>query len=304
MSNYAVEATNLQKRYGATPVVQGIHFKMSRGTCFGILGPNGAGKTTTIRMIMGLSPMDRGTLSVLGHVLPDDGPAVRAKLGVVNQTDTLDPDFTVLENLLIYASYFDLARTQTLKRADELLSMMALTKHAHMKPAELSGGMLRRLSIARALINDPELIILDEPTTGLDPQMRHFIWSLMRGFLKEGRSILLTTHYMEEAERLCDNLVIMDAGKIIEQGSPASIIGKCVEPEVLEIRLEESECRALLAHIEGIRFESLGDSTCCYVKSSKEVVNCLQKQPDISYLHRPVNLEDVFLAMTGHELKD
>ncbi len=304
MSDYVVEAVNLQKKYGATPVVKGIHFKMLRGTCFGILGPNGAGKTTTIRMIMGRSPMDGGALSVLGHVLPVDGAAVRAKLGIVAQMDTLDPDFTVLENLLIYASYFDLAKTQTLRHANELLSMMALTEHAHMKPAELSGGMLRRLSIARALINDPELIILDEPTTGLDPQMRHLIWGLMRGFLREGKSILLTTHYMEEAERLCDNLVIMDAGEIIEQGSPMSIIGKRVEAEVLEVRLEERACRALLAHIKGVRFESLGDSTCCYVQDSTEVVRCLQKKRDVSYLHRPANLEDVFLAMTGRELKD
>lgn len=304
MSDYVIEAVNLSKHFGEVAVVKGIDFKMPRGVCFGILGPNGAGKTTTIRMIMGLSPLGAGSLKVLGHTMPDEGELVRAKLGVVSQADALDPDFTVLENLLVYASYFDIAKDVARPRAESLLAMMELTERVHHKPATLSGGMLRRLSIARALMNDPELIILDEPTTGLDPQVRHLIWNLMRGFLKEGKSILLTTHYMEEAERLCDDLLIMDSGDIIEQGSPASIISQRVEPEVLEIKLDETTCRTLLKDVEDLRFEAVGDHTYCYTRDAQSVVTCLQGLSNVSYLHRPANLEDVFLAMTGRELKD
>jgi lipooligosaccharide transport system ATP-binding protein len=304
VTDYVIEAVNLEKKYGDLHVVKGINFKMPRGKCFGFLGPNGAGKTTTIRMIMGLSPITAGSLTVLGYSIPEAGEIVRAKVGVVPQGDTLDPDFTVLENLLVYASYYDLPKAHSQARAKELLTMMELNERAHMKPGTLSGGMRRRLTIARALINDPELIILDEPTTGLDPQVRHLIWAKMRDLLKQGKSLLLTTHYMEEAERLCDELVIMDAGDIIKHGSPAAIIKECVEPEVLEIKLEFSACQTLLQNVPGIRFERVGDSAYCYTRDSKPVVDRLQEYNGVSYLHRPANLEDVFLAMTGRELRD
>ena len=299
-----IKAVDLTKNYGECAVVKGVNFVMPRGKCFGILGPNGAGKTTTIRMIMGLSPITSGSLTVLGHAIPQEGEIVRAKIGVVPQADTLDPDFTVLENMLIYASYYDLPKVKVEERAHELLSMMSLSDRANMKPATLSGGMRRRLTIARALINDPELIILDEPTTGLDPQVRHLIWAQMRDLLKQGKSLLLTTHYMEEAERLCDELVIMDNGVIIEQGAPDKIIAKHVEPEVLEIKLELKVCQQLLDNISGIRLEQVGDSTYCFIRDSKPVVDRVQESPQVSYFHRPANLEDVFLTMTGRELRD
>ena len=304
MTESVIEASGLVKSFGETSVVKGIHFQMPRGKCFGILGPNGAGKTTTIRMIMGLSPISSGQLKVLGHDIQQEGEIVRAKVGVVPQTDTLDPDFTVMENMLVYASYFDISKEVAQARADALLTLMELTDRVDAKPADLSGGMRRRLTIARALINDPELIILDEPTTGLDPQVRHMIWGKMRELLAQGKSLLLTTHYMEEAERLCDELVIMDEGEIIEHGAPSAIVQQRVEPEVMEIMLTLPECEQLLATVSDLRFEALGNHTLCYTRDAKPVVDCLQKEHGVSYLHRPANLEDVFLAMTGRELRD
>ena len=304
MTESVIEASDLVKSFAETSVVKGIHFQMPRGKCFGILGPNGAGKTTTIRMIMGLSPISSGQLKVLGHDIQQEGEIVRAKVGVVPQTDTLDPDFTVMENMLVYASYFDISKEVAQARADTLLTLMELTDRVDAKPADLSGGMRRRLTIARALINDPELIILDEPTTGLDPQVRHMIWGKMRELLAQGKSLLLTTHYMEEAERLCDELVIMDEGEIIEHGAPNAIVQQRVEPEVMEIMLTLPECEQLLATVSDLRFEALGNHTLCYTRDAKPVVDCLQKEHGVSYLHRPANLEDVFLAMTGRELRD
>ena len=304
LTESVIEASDLVKSFGETSVVKGIHFQMPRGKCFGILGPNGAGKTTTIRMIMGLSPISSGQLKVLGHDIQQEGEIVRAKVGVVPQTDTLDPDFTVMENMLVYASYFDISKEVAQARADALLTLMELTDRVDAKPADLSGGMRRRLTIARALINDPELIILDEPTTGLDPQVRHMIWGKMRELLAQGKSLLLTTHYMEEAERLCDELVIMDEGEIIEHGAPSAIVQQRVEPEVMEIMLTLPECEQLLATVSDLRFEALGNHTLCYTRDAKSVVDCLQKEHGVSYLHRPANLEDVFLAMTGRELRD
>ena len=299
-----IEAVGLTKRFGEVSVVKGIDFTMPRGKCFGILGPNGAGKTTTIRMLMGLSPLSAGSLNVLGHSIPQESEIVRAKVGVVPQADTLDPDFTVMENMLVYGSYYDLPKAHIEPRALQLLDMMGLSEKLDVKPAMLSGGMKRRLTIARALINDPELIILDEPTTGLDPQVRHLIWAQMREFLKQGKSLLLTTHYMEEAERLCDELVIMDEGRIIEQGTPEEMIHKHVEPEVLEIQLDLPACRALLANVQNVRLEQVGTATHCFTHDSTKVVDVFKRANQISYFHRPANLEDVFLTLTGRELRE
>lgn len=299
-----IEAVGLTKRFGEVSVVNGIDFTMPRGKCFGILGPNGAGKTTTIRMLMGLSPLSAGSLNVLGHSIPQESEIVRAKVGVVPQADTLDPDFTVMENMLVYGSYYDLPKAHIEPRALQLLDMMGLSEKLDVKPAMLSGGMKRRLTIARALINDPELIILDEPTTGLDPQVRHLIWAQMREFLKQGKSLLLTTHYMEEAERLCDELVIMDEGRIIEQGTPEEMIHKHVEPEVLEIQLDLPACRALLANVQNVRLEQVGTATHCFTHDSTKVVDVFKRANQISYFHRPANLEDVFLTLTGRELRE
>ena len=299
-----IEAVGLTKQFGEAIVVNGIDFTMPRGKCFGILGPNGAGKTTTIRMLMGLSPLSAGSLTVLGHAIPQQGEIVRAKVGVVPQADTLDPDFTVLENMLVYGSYYDLPKARIEPRALQLLEMMGLSEKLNVKPSMLSGGMKRRLTIARALINDPELIILDEPTTGLDPQVRHLIWAKMRELLRQGKSLLLTTHYMEEAERLCDELVIMDEGRIIEQGKPEDMIHKHVEPEVLEIQLDLPACQALFRETQGIRLEQVGNATHCFMHDSTKAVDLLQYTDQISYFHRPANLEDVFLALTGRELRE
>jgi lipooligosaccharide transport system ATP-binding protein len=299
-----VEARGLTKQFKQRLVVRGIDLDVRPGCCFGLLGPNGAGKTTTLRMLLGQSPLTAGSLKVFGLTVPQDGRQIRARTGVVPQTDNLDPDFTVAENLRSYGRYFRIPLATLDTRIRELLEFVGLTDRADSRIAALSGGMKRRLTIARALINDPELVVLDEPTTGLDPQVRHMIWGRLRDLRAGGKTLLLTTHYMEEAERLCDELVIMDAGRIIEQGAPAALIRKHVEPEVIELRgTKESVQQALGAISEG-RLETVGDSCCYYTRDARAVVKRLEDMPALTFLHRPANLEDVFLKLTGHELKD
>lgn len=232
-----ITAKQLEKHYGDYVAVDGIDFTISRGKCFGFLGPNGAGKTTTLRIILGLTPFSSGTLSVFDLPVPECSRNIRARIGTVPQADNLDPDFTIVENLRMYARFFGIKLNAELEqRIDKLLEFAALSERRNARTDTLSGGMQRRLTIARALINDPDLIILDEPTTGLDPQARHVIWSRLNELRDQGKTLLLTTHYMEEAERLCDELVIMDHGKILDQGSPAELIKRHVEPEVIELR--------------------------------------------------------------------
>ena len=297
-------AEKLVKLYGDTEVVKGIDISVSKGQCFGILGPNGAGKTTTIKMMLGQSPITDGQLTIFGLHQPGDAPEIRNRCGVVPQQDNLDPDFTVSENLKVYARYFGMDINQINRRIDQLLDFVELKDKDNTRIDELSGGMKRRLSIARALINNPELLILDEPTTGLDPQVRHMIWARLRQLKKYGKTILLTTHYLEEAERLCDVLVIMDQGRIIAQGSPRQLITEYVEPSVFEIRERGREIEAELKSIENTTIEIVGDSTYVYTSHPNEIVSLLQANPDLEYYHRPGNLEDVFLKLTGRELRE
>ncbi|HOU94165.1 MAG TPA: ABC transporter ATP-binding protein, partial [Polyangiaceae bacterium] len=241
-----VEARGLVKRYGDLVAVAGIDLSVRRGECFGLLGANGAGKTTTLRMIQAVSPPSGGNLRVLGLDPVRDGKRVRARLGVCAQDDNLDPDLTVLENLLVYGSYFPQPRAVTRARAQELLTFMALEEKRDRRLRELSGGMKRRLMIARALMNDPEVFVLDEPTTGLDPAARHLIWQKIRELAGRGVTMLLTTHYMDEAERLCDRLVIMDRGRVLAEDAPRALIERHVGHEVVELRVPAAEEAAVL----------------------------------------------------------
>lgn len=299
-----VQITNLRKQYNDREVVRGIDLTVAAGTCFGVLGPNGAGKTTTLRLLLGQSPINAGEIRVFDLPIPQAGRAVRARTGVVPQADNLDPDFTVAENLRIYGNYFGIAAATLKTRIGELLEFVGLTDRANARIATLSGGMKRRLTIARSLINDPELVVLDEPTTGLDPQVRHMIWGRLRDLRQSGKTLLLTTHYMEEAERLCDELVIMDQGRILEQGKPAALIRQHVEPEVIEVHGEESVARRALESAHDGRFETVGDTFYYYTRDARAVVKRLEGLPELTFLHRPANLEDVFLKLTGHELRD
>ena len=300
-----VVGRGLRKQFGRQAAVDGVDLTIPGGRCFGFLGPNGAGKTTTLRMLLGLTPMTGGTLRVFGLPVPDRAREVRARVGVVPQGDNLDPDFSVAENLMVYASYFGLSGAEVDARIDRLLAFAALEDRRAAKTDTLSGGMKRRLTIARALINDPEMVVLDEPTTGLDPQARHVIWSRLADLRTRGTTLLLTTHYMEEAERLCDELVIMDHGRILDQGSPRELIARHVEPEVIEIRLQgEREPPSLPGPDSGCRIERMGTSIYCYTHEPAPLLEHLQGSVGLTFTHRPAGLEDVFLRLTGRELRD
>jgi lipooligosaccharide transport system ATP-binding protein len=299
-----VSARGLTKRFGNQQAVNGIAFDIYPGRCFGFVGPNGAGKTTTLRMTMGLTPTSSGTLSVFGLPVTGNASAIRARVGIVPQADNLDPDFSVEENLYMYASYFGLSRRQVKSRIEGLLAFVSLTDRRALKTDTLSGGMQRRLTIARALVNDPELIVLDEPTTGLDPQARHVIWGRLSELKARGKTLLLTTHYMEEAERLCDELVIMDQGRILAQGSPRELIEQHVEREVIEVRGGDGDAFLRLAESSGCRVERMGSSIYCYSQGFAPLIETLKGRDDLKYVHRPTGLEDVFLRLTGRELRD
>jgi lipooligosaccharide transport system ATP-binding protein len=299
-----VQITGLRKQYNGREAVRGIDLSVPAGRCVGLLGPNGAGKTTTLRLLLGQSPVSGGEIRVFGLPIPQAGRAVRARTGVVPQADNLDPDFTVAENLRVYGRYFGIPAATLDARIRELLEFVDLSDRADARIATLSGGMKRRLTIARALVNDPELVVLDEPTTGLDPQVRHMIWGRLRDLRHAGKTLLLTTHYMEEAERLCDELIIMDQGRILEQGTPAALIRKHAEPEVIEVRGEEGLARQALADAGQGRFEAVGDTYYYYTRDARAVVKQLEGMPGLTFLHRPANLEDVFLKLTGRELRE
>jgi lipooligosaccharide transport system ATP-binding protein len=299
-----VVARKLTKHFGDRVAVDGIDLDIPAGGCFGLLGPNGAGKTTTLRMLLGQSPMTAGTLTVLGLPMPDAVREIRRRCGVVPQQDNADPDFTVAENLQMYARYFDLPSRLVSQRIRELLDFVELTDRADSALRELSGGMKRRLSVARALINDPELIILDEPTTGLDPQVRRMIWNRLRQLRNAGKTLLLTTHYIDEAERLCDDLVIVDHGRIITHGRPAQLIADGVEPHVLEVQGERGEIESLLKGCDDLRLETVGEMHYAYTSDLPALLSRLEDSAHLTYMHRPANLEDVFLRQTGHELRE
>ena len=302
--DYVIDAAALSKAYAGQAVVKEMDLKVPYGGCFGLLGPNGAGKTTTLKMILGQSPPSAGRLQVFGLEMPQATRIVRASIGVVPQTDNLDPDFTVAENLQIYGNYFGLTKSELAPRIHRLLDLVELRERAGTRINKLSGGMMRRLSIARALINDPELVVLDEPTTGLDPQVRHRIWTRLRELKQAGKTLLLTTHYMEEAERLCDKLVVMDQGIIIAEGTPQQLIRDCVPDDVFEVHGDAQRVNSLLSVVENLRLEAVGDTTYCYTSDAARVVRVLEAAVDVSYLHRHANLEDVFLTLTGRDLRE
>jgi len=299
-----LDVRNLHKSYADVEVLRGVDLSLARGECYGLLGPNGAGKTTTLRLCLGLIEPDEGSISLLGLPVPQAAREARLRLGVVSQTDNLDPDFTVVENLLVYGRYFGIAESTLRQRIPQLLEFAELATRADSKMRELSGGMKRRLTLARALINDPDLVFLDEPTTGLDPQARHVIWDRLKQLLAKGKTILLTTHFMDEAERLCSRLSVMDNGRIISTGTPRELIAQHIEPEVVEIYGEGTEQWAT-AHTGLVdRLERTGDTVFCYVRNAEPIIATLQDQPALHYLHRRANLEDVFLKLTGRDLRD
>ncbi len=295
----------LRKTYDGREVVAGLDFALAPGECFGLLGPNGAGKTTTLRLVLGLTQPDSGSITLLDHDVAIHAREARTRVGVVPQIDNLDPDFTISENLRVYGRYFGLARADVEKRIPELLEYAGLTARADARIQTLSGGMKRRLTLARALINDPELLFLDEPTTGLDPQARHLIWERLRQLMQRGKTLLLTTHFMEEAERLCHRLAIMDHGRIISIGTPRELIAANIEPEVVEVYGDGAEeWAARHGNQLAQRCERHGETVFCYTRDAHALVANLADQDGMRYLHRRANLEDVFLKLTGRELRD
>jgi lipooligosaccharide transport system ATP-binding protein len=300
MSALAVRA--LRKSYGAAEVVSGVDLAVAPGECFGLLGPNGAGKTTTLKLCLGLIEPDSGEIELLGEPVPRRAREARRRVGVVPQFDNLDPDFTVVENLVVFGRYFRIAEGEIRGRVPGLLQFAGLAGREDAKILTLSGGMRRRLTLARALVNDPQLVFMDEPTTGLDPQARHLIWERLRRLTQEGKTLVLTTHSMEEAERLCHRLAIMDRGRVIAQGSPRALIAEHIEPEVLEVHGPGYEAWMERARAIAPRVEHVGDTVYCYGGDVEPLIRTISGE--LRYLHRPASLEDVFLKLTGRDLRD
>ena len=301
----------LSKRYGDATVVNNLSFDIAPGECLGVIGPNGAGKTTTIRMCLGLTAPDAGRIAFYPQqgqsalCMPQDALAIKDKLGIVSQFDSLDPDFSCAENLLVFGRYFGMKDAVIRERIPKLLEFAALTNKADAKLSELSGGMKRRLSLARALVNDPQLLLLDEPTTGLDPQARHLMWERLQRLVQQGKSILLTTHFMDEAERLCNRLLVLDHGQKMTDGTPRQLIADNLEPDVVEVygagalALVDSPLKALAA-----RTEVSGETVFFYTQDSKRLLAALTDYPQLRTLHRPANLEDLFLKLTGRQIRE
>jgi lipooligosaccharide transport system ATP-binding protein len=306
-SSPLVSATGLRKDYGTATAVAGIDFEVRPGEVFGLLGPNGAGKSTTMRMISCVSKPTGGTLRILGMDAARQGAAIRARLGVCPQADTLDPELTVAQNLTVFARYFGITGSEARRRADELLEFVRLQDRGGDKVDALSGGMKRRLSIARAMVNKPDLILLDEPTTGLDPQARHLLWERLDRLRRDGVTLLLTTHYMDEAEQLCDRLVIVDGGRIVATGTPGELIAEYCTKEVVEVRYETgaAEAAGVLA-ATGLRVETLPDRVLVYTDDGDAAVPVIHRLGTgaRSLLVRRSGLEDVFLHLTGRTLVD
>jgi len=299
------ECRHLVKCYGDNTVVDDLSFQLQAGECLGVIGPNGAGKTTTLRMCLGLSEPDAGTIQAFGLSMPRDALAIKSRLGVVSQFDTLDPDFTCAENLRVFGTYFGMSRGAIEARVPELLEFAALTHKADAKPGQLSGGMKRRLSLARALINDPDILLLDEPTTGLDPQARHLMWERLQQLLQQGKSILLTTHFMDEAERLCNRLLLLDHGKKIAEGTPRDLISQHLEPDVVEVYGQDALAlvNSPLAELAQ-RTETSGETVFFYTADASPLLQALNAYAGLRTLHRPANLEDLFLKMTGRQIRE
>ncbi len=303
-----ITAQNLTKEYGSLIAVNQVNFEIPPGTCYGFLGPNGAGKTTVMRMIYCVTPLTSGSLTVNGENVMENMSAVKRGIGVVTQDDSLDYDLNVINNLLVYARYYDLTRDQAIRRADELIEFFQLEEKRGENVRTLSGGMKRRLQIARALINKPSILILDEPSTGLDPQARHHVWAKCHELIEQGVTLLLTTHYMDEAEQLCDQIAVMDRGRIITEASPWDLIKSEVSPYVVEIRSDEKARQKILAAVvDQIDFhEALSDRLLLYTTNAIPLHAQIQDMgiPVKTLLSRRSSLEDVFLKLTGRELID
>jgi len=298
-----IEARDLRKTYGSTIAVDGIGFSVRKGEVFGFLGPNGAGKTTTMKMIACVSPVTSGTLAVLGMDPEQDPAAIKARLGIVPQETNLDPDFSSFGNLFTYARYFGIQNDAAAKKADELLAFVQLTEKRDVPIEKLSGGMKRRLILARALVNNPDILILDEPTIGLDPQARHLMWEKLRSLRAQGNTIVLTTHYLDEAARLCDRLVIMDNGKILVEGTPADLVREHAGQEIVEVE-KSSDVEACLRDLR-VPYEVAGDMIQIATGSSRDIARLLLDRCNPGkVVTRPATLEDVFLKLTGRKLRD
>ncbi len=303
----ALAASGLRKSYAGTEVVAGLSFRVERGRCFGLLGPNGAGKTTTLRLCLGLTAPDSGDINLNGCVIPAEARKARTRVGVVPQFDNLDPDFSCAENLLVFGRYFGLGDDEVRARIPDLLDFAGLGGKADARIATLSGGMKRRLTLARALVNDPDIIFLDEPTTGLDPQARHLIWERLKQLKSAGKTLILTTHFMDEAERLCDSLIIIDHGREIAGGSPRDLIAEHIEPQVVEAYDEAGgDLPAFVAANRDLagRVETSGETAFFYCSDPRPLLARLTEAPGLRYVHRASNLEDVFIKLTGRELRD
>ena len=300
-----LSARDLVKRFGGFTAVDGLGFTVRRGECFGLLGPNGAGKSTTLKLLLGLLAPDGGRIELVGLPVPGRALEARRRVGVVPQADALDPDFTVLENLRVYGRYFGLGGRDLEGRLPALLEFAGLSQRGASAIAALSGGMKRRLSIARALVNDPEVLFLDEPTTGLDPQARHLVWDRLKRLLAQGKTIVLTTHFMEEAERLCDRLAVVDHGRLVAEGSPQELIRREIEPQVVEVTGEGVEAWAGRVRASGsaARLELVGETAFAYCADAGSVVEDAEAA-GLRCVQRRANLEDVFLKLTGRELRD
>jgi len=299
-----IDAQDVIKRFGAFTAVDGIRFHVDKGEFFGLLGPNGAGKTSAIRMIYGFSPVTAGQMRVFGMDIATQWREIRSRMGICQQENTLDPDLTVEQNLRIYARYFDMDKARSRERAEELLEFFALSHKRAAKVMELSGGLARRLQLARALMAEPDLLILDEPTTGLDPQSRHQVWNRLTDLKKRGLTMLLTTHYMDEAESLCDRLVIMDHGRIIAQGAPRQLIAEHAAESVIEIEGPGPELKTYLKE-HHIKHDDLGERMIIFADAQGELENEVRRRFCMaSCLFRAGNLEDVFLRLTGRELRE
>ncbi len=306
MAEAILTTSQLVKRYGQNTVVDRLDLEVSRGECFGLLGPNGAGKTTTLKLCLGRADPDGGTIEIAGIAVPINARQARVRIGVVPQIDNLDPDFTVSENLVVYSRYFGLPAALIAERLPQLLEFASLTGKANAKIGELSGGMKRRLTLARALVNDPDLLFLDEPTTGLDPQARHLIWDRLKILLGQGKTIFLTTHFMDEAERLCDRIAVLDNGRKIAEGKPRELIAQHIEPEVVEVYGDDAHSwRVANADLTDTRFEESGETVFAYTRDAAPVLARLKDREErVRYLHRAANLEDLFLRLTGREMRD
>jgi lipooligosaccharide transport system ATP-binding protein len=293
-----IEVAGLEKRYGDVHAVRGVSFSIYPGTCVGLLGPNGAGKTTTMRMIMALARPSAGSLRLFGRSPEELGRSLRERVGLVPQEDNLDPDLTVRQNLDVYGRYFGIPAATVSERVPKLLDFMQLGERGDAKVMQLSGGLKRRLVIARALIAEPSLVVLDEPTTGLDPQARVLIWRRLLDLKRDGKTLLLTTHYMDEAQRLCDRIVIIDGGKVLDEGTPQALIDRHVRGHVFEVAKPLPDGFA----DEGLERNDIGDAVLYYAADPHEVQRRLP--PTATYLQRAANLEDVFLRLTGHRLRE